>query len=154
MLQNLKEEEIKISPEDVAQQKQKLNSNEQNLALSFKYLTENKQYNFQAFIKDKSNFEAFVKRLNSTLIKISNFKIKDLMNPVFKDKFNFSVLYAGTYVHSYKQFLGTEQVISVELSGKQNERIILYHENKEEDGRNILYVLGFDLNHNMYPHEK
>ena len=98
IMQKLKNEEIKISTEEVEQQKQKLNNNDQNLALSFKYITDNPKYNFQAFSKDKTTFEAFVKRLDSTLRKISNFKIKDLMNPLFRDKFNFSNRYTAIQV--------------------------------------------------------
>ncbi|MBE5738716.1 MAG: hypothetical protein E7354_03220 [Clostridiales bacterium] len=146
-------ENITVSSEEIESQITSIqNYNEQNLALSFKYLTENKEYNFQAFKKDKTRYEAFTTRLNNVLKLISNYKVKHLYNDPFKDKFSFSKLYPGTYQNSNKQFTGTEQIISVEFSSKKNERIILYHEDKEEDGRNILYVLGFDFNHNMYLH--
>lgn len=146
-------ENIVVTPEEIESQKSSIqNYNEQNLALSFKYLTENKEYNFQAFKKDKTRYESFITRLNNVLKVISNHKVKHLYNDPFKDKFSFSKLYPGTYQNSNKQFTGTEQIISVEFSSKKNERIILYHEDKEEDGRNILYVLGFDFNHSMYQH--
>ena len=146
-------EEDKLSIEDVEKQKEDYKIYKyQNLAFNFKYLTENKKYNFQAFNDDKSSFEGFTTRLNNTLKKLSTFQVKDLYNPPFKDKFNYSNLFQGTYVSSQKQFTGTEQLISVEFSNKSKERIILFYENNEYDGHNILYVLGFDLKHNMYKH--
>lgn len=146
-------EKDKTTIADIEEQKNEYNSyKNQNLALSFKYITENKNFNFQAFNKDKTSFESFATRLNNTLKKISAYKVKDLYNNPFKDKFSFSNLYKDTYYSAQKQFAGTEQLISVELSSKENERIILYYENNENDGHNILYVLGFDLKHNMYKH--
>ena len=143
-------ESNKATKEDIEIQK-KDNYRNQNLAFSFKYITENKKYNFLAFNKDKGSFEGFVTRLNSTLKKLSAYKVKNLYNTPFKDRFPYSNLKEGAHTSPNKLFTGTEQLISVELSSKSHERIILFHEDNDE-GHNILYVLGFDLKHDMYKH--
>ncbi len=127
-----------------------------NLAISFKYLTENKDYNFNYFKKNKTAFDGFVTRLNSTLIKITSLQVKDLGSNPFTDKFPFKNLYEGVYVNSNKVFENTEEVISVELGSKSHERIILFYDGNKITGDNILYVLLFDMNfnHPAYRHGK
>ena len=127
-----------------------------NLALSFKYLTENKDYNFSYFKKDKTTFDAFVSRLNSCLVRITSMKVKDLYDPMFKDRFPYKNLNPGVYKNSSKCFANTEELISIEFGSKKNERIVLFYDGNPETGDNILYVLLFDFNfnHPAYNHGK
>lgn len=142
-------DKIELSQDEYNNQKIKeKNLNDKNLALSFKYITENKDFNFNYFKKNKSELEVFTSKLDSLFKKITSFTIKDLSNPVFKDRISFKDIYEGAYQNSQKVFEKTEELISVEFGSKQNGRMILFYDGNEETGDNILYVLLFQNSFN------
>ena len=131
-------------------QKQLSETGERQLGLNFMYITENSDYNLSYFRTNKTVFDVFVTRLDAVFKAITSHKVKDIVgNPIFNDKFQYSTLYKGTHKTSGKIFNEDQLIISASMGGKKNERIILCQENPTE---NILYVLGFDFNHNMYKH--
>lgn len=145
----------KITSDDI-QQKTKEIKKPKNLALSFKYLTENKDYNFGYFKKAKGDIHDFIVRFSETIKKITCLTTKDLMNPIFRDRLQFKDLHDGVYkTNTGKVFEGFEEIISVELASKKKERMILFHDNNEETGNNVLYVLCFQFTFNkeIYKHD-
>lgn len=145
----INDNKIELSQDEYTlRQEEQQRLNNKNLALSFKYLTNNKDYNFNYFRKNKSEFETFTTHLNSVLMKITSLTMKDLNHPMFKDRFPFNKLYPGVYDNSLKVFENTEELISVELGSKSSGRMILFYDGNAETGDNILYVLLFQNNFN------
>lgn len=148
-------ETINISNKDIiTEEKRQIIISSKNLSISFKYMTENNDYNFSYIKKDKSIYKEFITGMSQTFKLITSKKVKDLEQPPFKDKFGFYNLKSNVYKCSGKIFEGIEQIISVEFGSKHSPfRVILYRD-PEIGNENVLYVLcfQFSFNSSIYNH--
>lgn len=154
-IKNETNKNIQISTEELNERKKSVKT-AKNLAISFKFLTTNDDFNFHYFKKNKIDAKEFLTRFTQTLEKITKLTTKDMFNPIFRDRFAIKNLYEGVYQCPYGiKFEGFENIISVELASKKHERMILFHDNREETGENVLYVLCFQFSFNkkIYDHE-
>lgn len=123
------------------------------VSFSFKYLTDNKSFNFEYFGSDMRNrhdaYEALCKRLQE----LSDYGIEKLMNMQKKQGCE-SIPYSDFY-DSFKSVLNKVEVVSKDSKlwifrfSSGNYRIIA--KSNVLDG-NILYIIGFDFDYSAYDH--
>lgn len=128
----------------------KLNNKIENeyYIFDFKYLTNNKAYNFKCFKNDKNNKLKTYENLINKIIEISNYSTKNF-NLLSKEKgLETLYFYQLKFEPNGLNLSNDDKFISIRFNSNKYRIICI----KSTNYKNVLHIIGFDFNHNAYNH--